>query len=79
MQWGKGRVRDWIPRPVLDKMKPGQGEGRDTKTGIGRTGGRTGSVTGFKAGIERNAARAWAWTVYQGPYRTKRNQDKVRY
>ena len=36
LQWGKGRLRDWIPRPVLDKMRPGQGEGCDTKAGIAR-------------------------------------------
>ena len=55
MQWGKGRVRDWIPRPVLDKMRPGQGEGLDTKAGIGRSGARTRSGTGFQG---------WYWTKW---------------
>ena len=56
-KWGQGRVRYWGPRPVLDEMGrgqgqglaqlgPGQSQGLGTKTGIGRDGARTGSGSG---------------------------------
>ena len=75
VQWGKGRVRDWTPRYVLDKMKPGQGEGHDTKAGIRP---EQSEGLGSKAGVGRNRAKAGSWTVYQGPYWTKWDQDRVR-
>ena len=45
---------------------------------LGDVGPGQGEGLGSKAGIGRNEARGGSWTVYQGLYRTKCNQDKVR-
>ena len=34
VQWGKGRVSDWIPNLVWDEMGPRQGQGLADKAGI---------------------------------------------
>ena len=45
---------------------------------LGDVGPGQGEGLGSKAGIGRKEARARSWTVYQGLYRTKCNQDRVR-
>ena len=37
-KWGQGRVRDWGPRPVLDEMGRGQGQGL-VQIGLGQSQG----------------------------------------
>ena len=59
-------VSDWVSRPELPRLVLGE-------VGPGQSQG-----LGSKAGIGRNGARAGSWIVYQGPYRTKCNQDRVR-